>query len=101
MQGPESRPGPPIQATPSSRYQPQIDSWQGHRPRPAPLSVNSPAQVLYGVIWITARTEVDKARSRPGDIKVTKASFPGFRARTTAAAHPPARPPVYVLASSR
>jgi hypothetical protein len=79
----------PIQAgdTVIEVYQPQIDSWQGHRLEArAALSVKSPASpaLSYGVIWITARTEVDKAQGLVTleDIKVTKASFPGLPQKT-------------------
>ena len=79
----------PIQAgdTVIEVYQPQIDSWQGHRLEArAALSIKSPASpaVSYGVIWITARTEVDKAQGLVTleDIKVTKASFPGLPQKT-------------------
>ncbi|MGH7331956.1 MAG: carbohydrate-binding family V/XII, partial [Candidatus Rokuibacteriota bacterium] len=79
----------PIQAgdTLIEVYQPQIDSWQGHRLEArAALSVKSAGSptLSYGVIWITARTEVDKAQGLVTleDIKVTKASFPGFPQKT-------------------
>ncbi len=79
----------PIQAgdTVIEVYQPQIDSWQGHRLEArAALSVKSAASptLSYGVIWITARTEVDKAQGLVTleDIKVTKASFPGLPGKT-------------------
>src|SRR5262245_46727998 len=64
-------------------YEPQIDSWQGNRleARTA-LSVTAAGAPApsYGVIWITARTEVDKAQGLVTleDIKVTRASFPGL-----------------------
>ena len=67
-------------------YQPQIDSWKGNRLEArAALSIkpaSGPTQ--YGVIWITARTDVDKAQGLVTleDIKVTRASFPGMPQRT-------------------
>jgi len=79
----------PIQAgdTVIEVYQPQIDSWQGHRLEArAALSVKSGASptLSYGVIWITARTEVDKSQGLVTleDLKVTKASFPGLPQKT-------------------
>jgi hypothetical protein len=69
-------------------YQPQIDSWQGSRLEArAALSVKSggsPA-LSYGVIWITARTEVDKTQGLVTleGIRVTKASFPGLPQQTS------------------
>ena len=45
-------------------YQPDVESWKGNRiVERAAVSVQSPssAEPSYGVIWISARTEVDKS----------------------------------------
>lgn len=68
-------------------YQPQIDSWKGNRLEArAALSIKPASGPLsYGVIWITARTDVDKAQGLVTleDIKVPRASFPGMPQRTS------------------
>jgi hypothetical protein len=62
-------------------YQPQVESWQGNQLQErAAVSVSTPASPTptFGVIWFTARTEVDK-QSRIvtlDDIEITRASFP-------------------------
>jgi hypothetical protein len=68
-------------------YQPQIDSWQGNR-----LSARSAVAVRppnsqsasFGVVWITARTAVDKERGVVllDDIQIPKVSFPTMPAAT-------------------
>ncbi len=63
-------------------YQPQIDKWQDNRLEArAAVSLQPPGapQPSYGVIWITARTGVDKERGivTLEDIKIPKVSFPG------------------------
>ena len=62
-------------------YQPQIDSWTGNR-----MVARAAVQVVrqadpnpsFGVIWFSARTEVDKSTRLVAlqDIKVDKGSFP-------------------------
>ncbi|HXA45715.1 MAG TPA: carbohydrate-binding family V/XII, partial [Candidatus Angelobacter sp.] len=62
-------------------YQPQIEQWEGtnFQTRSAvaitPAGSNAP---VYGVFWMTARADVDKAARivTLNDIQVTKASFP-------------------------
>ena len=63
-------------------YQPQIDKWQDNRLEArAAVSLQTPGapQPSYGVIWITARTGVDKERGivTLEDIKIPKVNFPG------------------------
>lgn len=46
-------------------YQPQVEHWDGNRLQSrAAVAVETPAaaQPTYGVIWLSARTEVDKER---------------------------------------
>ncbi|HEU4383899.1 MAG TPA: hypothetical protein VFR85_10425 [Anaeromyxobacteraceae bacterium] len=63
-------------------YQPQIDSWEGDRlsARQA-VAVQKAGQDAksYGVVWLAARTDVDKeaGRVRLYELAITKASFPG------------------------
>jgi len=65
-------------------YQPQIEKWQGpdFETRAAvaitPAGSNTPQ---YGVFWMKARADVDKAARivTLNDVEVTKASFPPFR----------------------
>jgi hypothetical protein len=64
-----------------SIYQPQVDEWSGNR-----LQVRSAvavrdsgdAQPEFGVIWLSARTDVDKMTRLVfiHDLQITKASFP-------------------------
>jgi hypothetical protein len=64
-------------------YQPQLDTWTGNT-----LSAYSAVAVksltssdtTYGVIWFTARTEVDKVNRLVtlSDLKVTKLKFPSL-----------------------
>jgi len=62
-------------------YQPQVDSWQGNqlqaRAAVSFTSQSSPRPV-YGVVWLTARTEVDKeARTvTVENVSITKGNFP-------------------------
>jgi hypothetical protein len=63
-------------------YQPQLDSWENDR-----LSARQAVAVQrkgeeaksYGVVWLTARTDVDKeaGRVRLYELRIRKASFPG------------------------
>jgi len=62
-------------------YQPQVDKWEGNRLEArAAVSVRPPgaAEPFFGVIWITARTEVDKAQGVVSleDIAIPKVNFP-------------------------
>ncbi len=62
-------------------YQPQIDSWQGNRLEArAAVAIRMPGatQPSFGVVWITARTDVDKERGVVvlQDIKIPKVSLP-------------------------
>src|SRR5215472_4151575 len=63
-------------------YEPQIDRWQNNRlAAQAAVSVQPAGapQSSYGVIWLTARTEVDKERGRVDleEIAIPKVNFPG------------------------
>ena len=62
-------------------YEPQIESWQGNTLRArAAIGVETPAlpKPTYGVVYYTARAEVDKAAGMVtlNDFRVTSASFP-------------------------
>jgi hypothetical protein len=68
-------------ATTFSIYQPQIDSWKGNRLAVrAAVAVrdSSTAGPAFGVIWLSARTDVDKTTRLVSleDLQITKASFP-------------------------
>lgn len=68
-------------------YQPDIESWQGNQlSERAAVSIQSAASAepSYGVIWITARTEVDRANHLVTleDIQIPRASFPGHPERS-------------------
>lgn len=63
-------------------YQPQIEQWDGVRlEAKAAVSVEHPAspQQDFGVLWITAQTQVDKATRliTLTNIQISRASFPG------------------------
>jgi len=63
-------------------YEPQIDRWQNNRlAAQAAVSVQPAGapQPSYGVIWLTARTEVDKERGLVDfeEIAIPKVNFPG------------------------
>jgi hypothetical protein len=63
-------------------YQPQVDTWEGNRLEArAAVSFRAPgaSQPTFGVVWIAARTEVDKAAGLVTleDIKIPKINFPG------------------------
>jgi hypothetical protein len=63
-------------------YQPQIDRWQNNRLEARAAVSLQPAgapQPSYGVIWITARTEVDKEHGLVDleEINIPKVNFPG------------------------
>lgn len=62
-------------------YQPQIEEWVGNRlSARAAFSVTDDQnkRLSYGVLWFTARTEIDKVVRlvKLSDFKVTKLSFP-------------------------
>lgn len=62
-------------------YQPQVDSWDGNVLKErAAVSVATQASPTptFGVIWFTARTDVDKQNRivTLHDIEITRASFP-------------------------
>jgi len=64
-----------------SIYQPQVESWQGNQlSARAAVRVKAPGkqETDYGVIWFTARTEVDKVNRVVTllDFNLTKQSFP-------------------------
>src|SRR5437879_8520573 len=64
-----------------SVFQPQYESWsQGRLSGRAAVAVEDPvsSQPRYGVIWFTARTEVDKEGRMVAleDVTVSKADFP-------------------------
>jgi hypothetical protein len=67
-------------------YQPQIDKWDGNQfEARAAVAVRPPGapQPSFGVIWISARTDVDKERGLVTlhDIKVPRVSFPASPGR--------------------
>src|SRR5262245_20858513 len=62
-------------------YEPQVESWQGNLLRArAAVGVETPAlpKMTYGVVYYSARTEVDKAAGMVtlNDFRVTRAQFP-------------------------
>ena len=64
-----------------SVYQPQVDSWKGNRLAVrAAVAVRDTgaAEPAFGVIWLSARTDVDKTSRLVSleDLQITKASFP-------------------------
>lgn len=64
-----------------SFYQPQVEEWVGNRlsARSAVSVVAEPSKSpLYGVLWFTARTEIDKSNRsvKLSDLQVTKLSLP-------------------------
>ena len=64
-----------------SVYQPQVDSWEGNRLMTrAAVAVRDigAAEPAFGVIWLSARTDVDKTNRMVSleDLRITKASFP-------------------------
>jgi hypothetical protein len=62
-------------------YQPQIEQWHGNQleARAAIALTEGQAQPIYGVLWFTARTEIDKVNRlvTMADFRITKVSFPG------------------------
>lgn len=70
-------------------YQPQPDTWAGNQlDARAAFSVQPPgiAQPAYGVMWITARTEVDKVAGlvHLEELKVARVSLPAAPDRSDA-----------------
>src|SRR5499433_704678 len=68
-------------------YEPQLDRWQNNRlDARAAVSLQPPGapHPSYGVIWITARTEVDKEHGLVDlqEIAIPKVNFPGAPAAT-------------------
>jgi len=64
-------------------YQPQLDQWTGNRLEAyAAVAIHgqSSNDKAYGVIWFTARTEVDKVNRLVtlDDVKLTKRNFPSL-----------------------
>ncbi|HEY7352757.1 MAG TPA: hypothetical protein VH596_08320 [Terriglobales bacterium] len=66
-------------------YQPQIEAWEGNQLRAyAALSVtkknNAPK---YGVVWFTAKTEIDKINRQVtmDDFQITAVNFPAMKDR--------------------
>lgn len=62
-------------------YQPQLDSWDARRLQShAAVSVRPPGapDATFGVLWISARTDVDKENRLVDfeDVELTKVSFP-------------------------
>ena len=69
-----------------SMYQPQVESWQDDMVHAyAALSVSGKASktTKYGVVWFTARTEVDKVNRQVtlADFEITKVKFPTMESR--------------------
>jgi hypothetical protein len=70
-------------------YQPQLDSWDGRRLQAhAAVSVRPQggADSTFGVIWIAARTDVDKENRQVDfeNVEISKASFPSAPGRESA-----------------
>lgn len=64
-----------------SLYQPQLDSWEGDEIRAyAALALQNKQDrnIKYGVVWFTARTEVDKVNRQVmlDNFQITKVQFP-------------------------
>jgi hypothetical protein len=69
-------------------YQPEVEKWKDNQlEERAAVSVKTPssAQPTFGVVWIKARTEVDKTNRLVTleDVQVTKANFPAAPDMTT------------------
>jgi hypothetical protein len=69
-----------------SMYQPQVETWIGEEVHAyAALSVLNTTNktTKYGVLWFTARTEVDKVNRQVtlDDFKITKIKFPTMEAK--------------------
>ena len=71
-----------------SVYQPQVESWNGNQlaTRAAVAVLDSGAtEPTFGVIWLSARTDVDKTSRLVGleNLEITKASFPSAPERAS------------------
>ena len=69
-----------------SMYQPQIETWKGDEVHAyAAIAVTSTGNktTKYGVLWFTARTEVDKVNRQVmlDDFQITRVKFPTMEAR--------------------
>lgn len=69
-----------------SMYQPQLETWQGDQLRAyAALSVvnKNNKTPKYGVLWFTARTEVDKVNRQVtlDNFQITKVKFPTLKSK--------------------
>ena len=69
-----------------SMYQPQVESWKGDEVHAyAAIAVTSTANktTKYGVLWFTARTEVDKVNRQVtlDSFQITRVKFPTMEAR--------------------
>jgi hypothetical protein len=66
-------------------YQPQLEAWEGEELRAyAAISVTKKdSQPKYGVVWFTARTEVDKVNRQVtlDNFKITGVKFPTMKER--------------------
>jgi hypothetical protein len=67
-------------------YQPQLESWEGDEIRAyAALSVikHKDKSTRYGVVWFTARTEIDKVNRQVtlDNFQITKLQFPAMKER--------------------
>lgn len=67
-------------------YQPQVEAWEGDELRAyAALALVSKTDktTKYGVLWFTARTEVDKVNRQVtlNDFRITKVKFPAMEAK--------------------
>jgi hypothetical protein len=70
-----------------SMYQPQLEAWKGDELRAyAAVAVvgKSDKATKYGVVWFTARTEVDKVNRQVTlqEFRVTKVKFPAMEAKS-------------------
>jgi len=64
-----------------SMYEPQLEAWEGDELRAyaaLALASKSDKSAKYGVVWFTARTEVDKVNRQVtlDDFQITKVKFP-------------------------
>jgi hypothetical protein len=67
-------------------YQPQVESWDENQIRSraaVAVQTKESAVPVYGVVWLTARTDVDRETRlvRLDDVQVVKASFPSHADR--------------------
>jgi hypothetical protein len=73
-------------------YQPQVDTWEGNRIdlySAVELKRGKDNSAKYGVVWLEARTEVDKVNRLVtlDQAKVTKVTFPGAAEKESALMH--------------